>query len=420
MRGKRLAMIVKHYPYEGGEPFVHRELETLSTVFGEIVLISRKPVAEGEKPVFVLPSNVRHFNIPVSASRKGKIRALISGLMDNGLSRVLTDLRAQHVPLRSLTLKTALGYDEQRLFLGRRIFNLFRGHGLRYADFVWYSYWNDEAAYLLADWRRSGIIGNAFSRTHGFDIYAERHPFNYLPYRGFMAEHLTGVHCISDHGRNYLMSKNEGFQGKFITARLGVTDRDIVSPSPRQPLRVLSLSGIDRVKNLESLIAGLSLIEDITVEWHHVGSGNNAPHIRLIRSLAADKLGGLSNVIFTFHGFVQPKELFGKLGEIVPHVLLNTSTFEGIPVSMMEAASIGLPIIGPNVCGVPEIVLHGENGFLIDPQSPDDIRDRLHEMATMGDEKYEAMCRRSQEIQRERFNAERNYREFAEFLANAR
>ncbi len=44
--------------------------------------------------------------------------------------------------------------------------------------------------------------------------------------------------------------------------------------------------------------------------------------------------------------------------------------FEGLPNSLTESTAAGLPIIASHVCGIPEVVHHGQNGFLV--HSPDD------------------------------------------------
>jgi len=51
-------------------------------------------------------------------------------------------------------------------------------------------------------------------------------------------------------------------------------------------------------------------------------------------------------------------------------IYLNTSIHEGIPMTILEAMSYGLPIIAPKVGGIPEVVQDGVEGFLIDSRDP--------------------------------------------------
>ncbi len=45
---------------------------------------------------------------------------------------------------------------------------------------------------------------------------------------------------------------------------------------------------------------------------------------------------------------------------------LNTSLHEGLPLSVVEAMACGKPIVSAAVGGIPEIVKHGESGFLVE------------------------------------------------------
>ncbi len=50
-------------------------------------------------------------------------------------------------------------------------------------------------------------------------------------------------------------------------------------------------------------------------------------------------------------------------------VLVNTSLSEGFPMTLLEGLAAGLPIVAPNVCGIPEIIETGVNGILTNSQN---------------------------------------------------
>ena len=46
---------------------------------------------------------------------------------------------------------------------------------------------------------------------------------------------------------------------------------------------------------------------------------------------------------------------------------------EGMPNVILEAMSVGLPVIASRIAGIPEMIEHGRTGFLVEPDNPDEI-----------------------------------------------
>ena len=66
--------------------------------------------------------------------------------------------------------------------------------------------------------------------------------------------------------------------------------------------------------------------------------------------------------------------LLGHVDDLGPFfsgldIYLNTSQHEGIPMTILEAMSHSLPVVAPAVGGMPEIIEHGRNGYLISERS---------------------------------------------------
>ena len=58
-------------------------------------------------------------------------------------------------------------------------------------------------------------------------------------------------------------------------------------------------------------------------------------------------------------------------------IYLLPSYAEGLPISLLEAMAAGLPIISTPVGGIPEVIVEGENGFLITPGDYVDLANKI-------------------------------------------
>ena len=98
--------------------------------------------------------------------------------------------------------------------------------------------------------------------------------------------------------------------------------------------------------------------------------------------------------------------------------LVNVSSSEGLPVSLMEACSFGIPCIATEVGGTPEVVHDGVTGFLLgkNPKAAD-IAAAIEKMSRLPEEQYSAMCRAARRLWEDKFNADRNYEKFYRELA---
>lgn len=57
-------------------------------------------------------------------------------------------------------------------------------------------------------------------------------------------------------------------------------------------------------------------------------------------------------------------------------IYLNTSAHEGIPMSILEAMGMGLPVVAPAVGGISEVIVDGVSGYLVDGREPEHFADR--------------------------------------------
>ncbi len=124
---------------------------------------------------------------------------------------------------------------------------------------------------------------------------------------------------------------------------------------------LLFVGRFDHVKGLPLLLDVCATLFEKYNDLHLdlVGDG---PERNLLEKIVKEK--HLTTKV-SFHGYQAQEELkkfFSKAD-----VFVMTSFAEGIPVVLMEAMLHGTPVVAPRIAGIPELVVHRENGLLADP-----------------------------------------------------
>lgn len=229
------------------------------------------------------------------------------------------------------------------------LMNEFHNNSSEQNDRVFYSYWFNEWASALAIARAKGLAGRFVVRAHGYDYDELQNGRGYFPFRESDVTQFDKIVHISKYGYNKMQMQYPRLRNLEL-CRLGVVDHGLNPlPEPDIQFKIISCSNFVKVKQMPLIIEVLSKLKS-SFQWIHFGWSAGAEKIV---HLAEEKL---KPGTFQFKGLVSNAEIMNyyRLNSI--DLFINLSSLEGIPVSMMEAISFGIPITGINTCGVPEIV----------------------------------------------------------------
>lgn len=125
-------------------------------------------------------------------------------------------------------------------------------------------------------------------------------------------------------------------------------------------LTVCRLSASDRYKGVDTVLHAMRIACDrkFAVTLDVVGDGDDR---RRLEDLS--RLLGVDDSV-RFHGSLSDEELGLLFSQ--SHIFVMPSRKEGFGIVFLEAMCAGLPCIGANHGGTPEVIDHGENGFLIE------------------------------------------------------
>ena len=400
----QLVIFTGQYPYGAGEVFLEDEMRIAEQKFDSITIVTYAKAEE------TLTRYVPH-NATLVHLRRGKTlfsqlaplfilpfkpyfwREVCSGCKERGISNIKTVLK-QII----LTEKRIISINQMRHFWEPQRDNC-----------IYYSYWINPAAVYLAR-KKATLQGICIARTHGGDCFFSR---GYVPYRPYVLQKLDCIYPISESGRMDIIShyamNNKSIQNRIRVARLGVDLPDLNSCCQNKlpGLTIVTCSNVIQLKRLDLVVEALSLIDEIEVNWVHFGDG---PLMEQIRLLTHREIDSKKNIKFDFRGWVSNSEIseFYKTNYI--DLFINCSDVEGIPVSIMEAMSFGIPAIARDVGGNSELV-DNEVGCLLPTEiEPRDIVDAINRIIYENDGISISLRRKNARLKIEQqFNAKKNY-----------
>lgn len=297
----------------------------------------------------------------------------------------------------------------------RDITRVLRNKGVRGERPIVYAYrfyYQPYLAHLVGRSLRSAVI---VARAHRADLYEEPSRTGYLPLRRWSVEHVKRLWAVSEHGQRYLMERFPEHAEVLALSYLGSQNEyGVADRSPKRlPLKVVSCSSLVPVKRLDRLIRGLALLEPGSVEWTHYGDG---PLRQELEALAGEVLSG--RIDYSFEGALGHADILRELWQRGFHVFVNVSDSEGLPVSIMEACSFGIPVIATDVGGSGEIVKTDDNGILLPADAtPEAVAGAVASIRALADDDYLRYATAARSLWEERFDATRNYERFARELA---
>jgi glycosyltransferase involved in cell wall biosynthesis len=268
---------------------------------------------------------------------------------------------------------------------------------------------NATALALLA--RRLG--GPSFSFTaHGIDVL-DLAPVISI---GRKVHEARFVVAVSQHARAHLMRYSAPADwDKIHVVRCGLEQADLEqapAPLPQEP-HLVCVARFDAEKGHLVLLAAAARVARagtaFTLEL--IGDGPLRPALE--RAVAELRLQ--QHVVFS--GWLSSAAVRARLSS--SRILVLSSFTEGIPVVLMEAFASGRPVIATYVGGIPELVVPGENGWLVPASSVDELALALQAALAAPTEELQRMGARGRARVRARHSVEAEARTLAELFRGA-
>lgn len=395
-----LVLLTSSYPFgTRSETFLENEVPILADRFDRILILPshRKP---GCRP---LTAGVELVEMPwlEGWDRLARVRALASQAALRPASSIFGAPKEWLAYGRGLhTYGDVLA---RGVLKARELSSFIESRSLGSALF--YDYWFENSTLALAILRTSGRISAAVARAHGYDLYDERWPSGRVPFRAFKMEGLDRVFPVSEFGRRYLEQKVPWASERIRVQRLGVGQHPMPAQKEREAPLVVSCGTLLPFKRFHLVPDVLGLLGR-PVRWVHFGDGPDRHRVRG----AAERLP--TRVSWELRGDVPNSEVIRFYRDEPVDAVVSLSVSEGLPVSMMEAISFGIPLLGMQAYGIPEIVTRETGVCLPIHATPEQAASALAEVLTPG--RFDRVAIRR--FFERNYEASTNYNEFADTL----
>jgi glycosyltransferase involved in cell wall biosynthesis len=230
--------------------------------------------------------------------------------------------------------------------------------------------------------------GRDRGRTWSFTAHR---PEGYMDDRAALARKVCRANfvvCVSHFGRGQLMTLvAREHWGKLHLVRCGVDPSQMVRARPHASVarRLLTVARLEPVKGHAVLLEALALLgaEGVMLEWDVVGEGSQRATLERL----AEELG-IGQLVRFLGGLGQDAV---RRAYDAADLFCLPSFDEGVPVVLMEAMAMELPVVATLVGGVPELVQDGVSGMLVPAGTAEQLAACLRSLFKSDSARREAM-----------------------------
>ncbi|MCC8070562.1 MAG: glycosyltransferase [Bacteroidales bacterium] len=352
---KTIVLITEGYPYTTGPEavFVEAELEALSAKADRVILLPSIKRSEGADL-----SRFKNVEVDMEWAHNPMWRHPGHRIP---LAFTPTSLGALAKPPRLASFAYAISAQAFARFMRKWI----KRKGLDLEDTLFYTFWFNYLTVgltLIQDDYPLKII----TRAHRYDVYEKRAP----RLRERCSQRLLQVYSVSDATTQWLQS--HGITG-VATRWLGChkqAPKEAVASHHRPADHKLTFLTVARVSHVKRHTLTLSLLEKLAVarpttevRWIVAGDGSQ---MDTLREKVTEATGRTPNLKVELRGMLSQDKVQALYLEQPIDWAILTSSSEGLPITICEAFSYGVPAIACDVGGVGEVV-DDATGLLLPP-----------------------------------------------------
>jgi glycosyltransferase involved in cell wall biosynthesis len=166
-----------------------------------------------------------------------------------------------------------------------------------------------------------------------------------------------------------------------------------------------------RLSEEKGILTLVKAVIGLDIKLNVIGEGPQKDEIELLI-----KKNGMKNVLLLGHK--TGDELFSEIKKSMA-VVIPSECYENNPRTVLEAFSLGKPVIGARIGGIPELVLDDKTGICFEPGNEKDLKEKIL-FFSKNSEKVIAMGKNARKFVSENFNPDWHYKRLIEIYEEAK
>ncbi|WP_158513354.1 glycosyltransferase family 4 protein [Exiguobacterium sp. ZWU0009] len=219
--------------------------------------------------------------------------------------------------------------------------------------------------------------------------------------------------CLTEFAKNIMV--RDGFPKEKLFVKPNFLNEDNskliennLKLSPEKNNNFVFVGRVSKEKGINDILEAFEEIDQSSFSLTIIGDGPE-------KSILEEKYGNNQNIIWK--GWIENEKVKEEIAKN-NFLVMGSKWYEGFPMVLLEAMSLGKPVIVPNHAGFPEIVT-SETGMLFKPNDIKSLKNTLQIAINQSEFDFQNMSIKSKEIFKLKYTSKQNYSELLEIYQSA-
>lgn len=354
---KNINFFTYDYPFEGSDhKFIEDELSMISSLFNKVNVI---PIRKKEKlkKNYIKKENIFYdFSLSENIFKyKNIINIFVKLISCKYFWKEILNLSKKNIFLK---IKMIIS---ERILAENTHDWIVRNNNLDLQNDIFYSYWSNFTLISFYLLKKKDLINFCFARTLGSDLNGFIPNDDFVAFKKFKFQMLNFLIILNEGQREKLKKEKLLNDDKIIKCYQGINLQTFQEKQKHdKKIHILSCGRLVHVKNTLQILNFIQkfnqTVQDYEIIYTCIGTGPDLINVKKAAELK------LKNIKFNLIEKVPNLVDFIKKNKI--DFYINLSTSEGMSFAVMEAMSLGIPVICSNIPGNTEII-NDKNGYVL-------------------------------------------------------